>query len=83
MLTDSARQATRKLHRPMVGERRRPLKMEGKPDIEASPSAQAPARNVPSIVKRSVIRSFAYPSEDRRRITERLPPALQAMLAQK
>ena len=55
-----------------------------KPDVKENLLPQAPTR-LPGIlinpdIPRTVIRSYASPSEDRKRMTERLPPELQASL---
>jgi len=59
--------------------------MEDKPDSKTGLSVQAPARDLPRLVINRqfatvVISSFADLSQDRKRMTERLSPELQAML---
>ena len=60
--------------------------MEDKPDSKTDVSVQPPARDVPRLVINRqmvtiVMPSFADPSQDRKRMTERLSPELQAFLA--
>ena len=62
------------------------MKKEDKPNSKTGLSVEALARDLPRLVINRqmatiVVPSLADPSQDRKRMTERLSPELQAMLA--